>query len=157
LTKSIVAAYKNYFRLTAWTKGSKEENRVRPFTLLLYVDQLTKVLTSRKRTNCGIGCGNALINPYGYVYPCTDMRDKRWCFGNIQILPLKKIYERMLNWQVAITVDKINACKECEIRYVCGGGCRACAFHTTGDIMGKDPHCNFLYEHISDKLWSVNL
>ncbi len=36
-------------------------------------------------------------------------------------------------------------CRTCELRFFCGGGCRACSL-SEGDIHALDPYCEF-YKH----------
>ena len=38
-------------------------------------------------------------------------------------------------------VGDLAACADCDIRYLCGGGCRARAHFATGDVEARDPYC----------------
>jgi len=33
-----------------------------------------------------------------------------------------------------LTVDNIETCRDCDLRYLCAGGCRAMAYSVYGDI-----------------------
>lgn len=57
------------------------------------------------------------------------------------------------NWRVP-GVESIPSCEGCEVRYFCGGGCRAAAYAATGDIAGRDPSCGSYRALISSLLWA---
>jgi uncharacterized protein len=77
-------------------------------------------------TSCGIG-QNLYIEPDGVAYPCYAWHGERWSLGSIfQEAGLPLVTEsprfRSLN---AHTVDANQRCRACELRYLCGGACRA--------------------------------
>jgi MoaA/NifB/PqqE/SkfB family radical SAM enzyme len=41
-------------------------------------------------------------------------------------------------------VAELGACADCDIRYLCGGGCRARAYFATGDVEARDPYCSLV-------------
>ena len=41
-------------------------------------------------------------------------------------------------------VGELAACADCDIRYLCGGGCRARAYFATGDVEARDPYCSLM-------------
>lgn len=51
-------------------------------------------------------------------------------------------------------VESIPSCEGCDVRYFCGGGCRAAAYAATGDIAGRDPSCESYRALISSLLWA---
>jgi len=51
-------------------------------------------------------------------------------------------------------VDSIPSCEGCDVRYFCGGGCRAAAYAATGDVAGRDPSCASYRALISSLLWA---
>jgi len=51
-------------------------------------------------------------------------------------------------------VESIPVCEACDVRYFCGGGCRAAAYAATGDIAGRDPSCESYRALISSLLWA---
>jgi uncharacterized protein len=75
-------------------------------------------------SNCGIGYV-IMIGPGGYVYPCHVYANQGYCLGNIYEENLKEIIgsKKYLDLR-EINVDKIEKCRECTMRYLCGGGCR---------------------------------
>lgn len=101
-------------------------------------DSCTKTSLSIKAKMCGACIGLIAIDPEGYIYPCQCLIQDKFKITNI----LKE------NWKtefmesdirktfVDITVDDLETCKDCEVRYLCGGGCRALASNVYGDIKG---------------------
>jgi uncharacterized protein len=75
-------------------------------------------------SNCGIGYV-IMINPDGNVYPCHVYANQGYYLGNIYKENLKEIItgKKYLDLR-GINVDKIEKCRECTMRYLCGGGCR---------------------------------
>ncbi|MDR1859951.1 MAG: SPASM domain-containing protein, partial [Bacteroidales bacterium] len=74
---------------------------------------------------CGIG-KNLYVEPGGDAYPCVAWRTTRACVGNVITDGLELV---LRSKQFAVfaerSVDTIERCKDCEFRYLCGGGCRA--------------------------------
>lgn len=73
---------------------------------------------------CGAPYGNTpVVGTDGDVYPCIYLVGiKRFYMGNI----LDGSYpdERVLDWMMDfLHVDRMEECKGCEWRYICGGGC----------------------------------
>jgi uncharacterized protein len=75
-------------------------------------------------SNCGIGYV-IMINPDGNVYPCHVYASQGYYLENIYEKNLKEIVnsKKYLDLR-AINVDKIEKCRQCSMRYLCGGGCR---------------------------------
>lgn len=71
--------------------------------------------------NCGFG--GASISSTGDVYPCNRIEDVS-PLGNVRNKSLKEIFPLLERAEQATNVDEITPCKCCDLRYVCGGGCR---------------------------------
>lgn len=97
------------------------------------------------RESCGAGKRVISIGPDGEVYPCALLHYPALGFGNIFELPLSRILGRMDG--LVPSVDEVPECGECNVRYFCGGGCRAYSFTGFGHFLAKDPYCEF-YRHI---------
>jgi sulfatase maturation enzyme AslB (radical SAM superfamily) len=52
-------------------------------------------------------------------------------------------------------VDNIAGCAECFLKYVCGGACRARAFHECGDITQAGKFCEYEKSAYVDGLLSL--
>lgn len=86
---------------------------------------------------CGAGCSMVSVSADGEVFPCHLMHDEAFCLGSL----LDGDDCLRQRCRPAPTVDELPVCGACEIRYLCGGGCRARAFFATGDVTDRDPYC----------------
>lgn len=107
---------------------------------------------------CGIG-QNLYIEPNGDIYPCSALKSKDWKLGNIsdsinsivQSEPFKEL------WQHHVDTNK--KCKHCNVRYLCGGLCKAWSIDKT-DLDSDDFDCSKRQENylrlaeMIDKRWS---
>lgn len=71
--------------------------------------------------NCGFG--GASISASGDVYPCNRISDVL-PIGNVRSDKLGDLIRRLKESETATDVDNIAPCKWCDLRYICGGGCR---------------------------------
>ncbi len=72
--------------------------------------------------SCGFGALNVMAN--GDYYFCDRISDV--CkSGNIRDISFNKIFESMKLAEYYGKIDNFMPCKECELKYICGGGCRA--------------------------------
>lgn len=111
----------------------------------------------RASVGCGARCGGVSVGYDGRAYPCHMLHDDSLCLGELGVRssagagvragadqgPLAADALRRIH------VDEVEGCSDCELKYLCGGGCRARAFFATGSIYGKDPYCAFMQEHFS--------
>lgn len=99
--------------------------------------------------NCGFGGLSIAAN--GNVYFCNRVLELQ-CYGNVKNKPLK---EFMVEGQKALmqtAVDAVAPCKDCSLRYICGGDCRIDHFNFKGRLQGwnkeiKQTDCNEEYRH----------
>lgn len=90
-------------------------------------------------TNCGIGT-NIVINYDGKIYPCHK-------FGNICYDindDTKKIFDDFNEINRRTSNNNIKKCNDCELRYICSGGCRIDNYLRTGSML--KPICDFEYK-----------
>ena len=111
----------------------------------------------RASVGCGARCSGVSVGYDGRTYPCHMLHDDSLCLGELGVRssagagvragidqgPLAADALRRIH------VDEVEGCSDCELKYLCGGGCRARAFFATGSIYGKDPYCAFMQEHFS--------
>jgi radical SAM protein with 4Fe4S-binding SPASM domain len=113
-------------------------NGVKP---LSYLCSSLSASKQKRIMKCAIGDGEISISENGDVYPCQLLHLPRFKAGNIRDQSLKSIYEtsEALNSCRKLTVLEISGCKKCEIRFICGGACRARAFYeeNTLDVSGS--------------------
>ncbi|MEA4884906.1 MAG: radical SAM protein [Clostridia bacterium] len=124
-----------------------------------------EVIGVTPRFGCGAGSFVLGVSENGGVYPChlamnpefrveldellealAASRDAggRWFPGTLA---------NLWSWKEP-NVDSIDVCFDCDVRYFCGGGCRAAAYAATGDIGGRDPMCRAYMLFLSCLLWN---
>ena len=96
-------------------------------------------VSTRLTTTCGCGAGCAMVSVSadGEVFPCHMMHDEAFSLGSLVEDPSCLSARHA----PAPRVDELAACADCDIRYLCGGGCRARAYFATGDVEARDPYC----------------
>ncbi|MFH1552221.1 MAG: radical SAM protein [Candidatus Omnitrophota bacterium] len=102
--------------------------------------------TKRRRiTKCATGDGEISISDTGDVYPCHLLHLPQFLAGNVREQPLEFIYQTSEKLKVCreLTVSKIKGCRECDIRFICGGACRARAFYEKDRIDVSDDFCRY--------------
>jgi radical SAM protein with 4Fe4S-binding SPASM domain len=85
--------------------------------------------------------GKIAVSSEGDVYPCIFAREKS--MGRFPEMRLEEIIqgqELQRLWQ--ITMDEVETCRDCELRYGCFD-CRALAQTSTGDLLSKNPRCRY--------------
>ncbi len=94
---------------------------------------------------CAIGDAEISIAHNGNVYPCHLLHMPKYLAGNVKKQSLDSIYETsgVLKSCRNLTVLEIKGCKNCEIRFVCGGACRARAFYETNKINVSGDFCEY--------------
>jgi radical SAM protein with 4Fe4S-binding SPASM domain len=88
------------------------------------------------REYCGAGMGVLSIDPRGNVFPCQSLHRNKFKMGNLTIDSLNSILKSNVHKYIEenLNIDNIPMCKNCEVKYICGGGCRAATFNIEGDI-----------------------
>lgn len=83
---------------------------------------------TRFRSGCGYG-EQLVVGPTGTVYPC-HLLDAPVC--HIDDYPVPEIISVLRGLIGQVDVDHVEGCNTCEIRYLCGGGCRVLGSRQTG-------------------------
>jgi radical SAM protein with 4Fe4S-binding SPASM domain len=110
---------------------------------------------SRSR-RCHAGIYNVSIADTGDVYPCHLFHSEEFRLGNIFDQPFEEIFFSDRNRDYVDTMDveaNNDICRSCEVRFLCGGGCKANTLHSTGDFRGVDRYCSYLKASIFDELF----
>jgi len=94
---------------------------------------------------CAFGDAEISISATGDVYPCQLLHFPQFYAGNIKEQSLRSIYEssESLKYCREMNVLNIDGCKTCEIRFICGGACRARAFYEKGRLDVSDHFCEY--------------
>jgi uncharacterized protein len=96
----------------------------------------------RPVATCGLGM-NVYIGPEGECYPCYAVLGDQHALGNVLRDGLGPVLERNDRYRGA-TVDTNQQCRDCALRYLCGGFCRA--WGATDDPNGPPTDCSVLRE-----------
>lgn len=117
-------------------------NDVKP---LSYLCSSLAASKQKRIMKCAIGDGEISISETGDVYPCQLLHSPQFCAGNIREQSLKSIYETSDKLQTCkeLTVLKVAGCKKCDIRFICGGACRARAFYEKNRLDVSGAFCEY--------------
>ena len=81
--------------------------------------------------NCGYGRLN--ISSVGNVYFCSRISEVR-NYGNIRNMAFEDIQELMNQARRLADVNMLKPCRDCDLKYICGGGCRVNKFKQLTEI-----------------------
>lgn len=111
-----------------------------------------------RQFHCGAAAGEISIGPDGSVYPCQALQKTEFNAGNIKERSLQDIYYNspiMLEVRLC-TVDRIETCRDCDVKYLCGGGCRSLAYNLYGAIGCFNAYsCEYLKTLAHGILWNA--
>jgi uncharacterized protein len=99
---------------------------------------------ARVSATCGLGM-NLYIGPSGECYPCYALMAERHDLGNalddgLPMILASEPYQALKQ----VTVDSNRQCRRCELRYLCGGFCRA--WGSADDPNAPPRDCSALHE-----------
>ncbi|MCI7676113.1 MAG: radical SAM protein [Phascolarctobacterium sp.] len=93
---------------------------------------------------CAIGDCELSISSTGDVYPCQLLHEPKFYLGSIMEFRLKDILEISKERGIGNhTVECMDKCQKCDIRYICGGACQARHFSETGSIDIVGDFCEY--------------
>ncbi len=147
-------------RIYAMREGEEafldQKDKTKFLTVSFAGDQLNTVINGYKVTGCGAGDATLSINYDGKIYPCTSLNEINQCLGNIEENNITQIIEMGKKVAKELCVDNLKECKHCQLKYFCGGGCRACALNYDC-IKGKEPDCESYKERIWEYMWTLDI
>jgi radical SAM protein with 4Fe4S-binding SPASM domain len=89
----------------------------------------------------------------GDIFPCAQTQFPEIKIGNIREDDLSEIYKTdTLQGLLKSTVEDFEQCRDCDIRYFCGGGCRGFAFKFTNSLCGNDVFSCTMYKMMADAI-----
>lgn len=94
---------------------------------------------------CAVGHQELSISPSGDVYPCQLLHYPEFLIGNIHDTTLSELWKNspIVERFARLTVDNIEGCKNCAFKYICGGACRARAYHECGRLDVSGHFCEY--------------
>jgi radical SAM protein with 4Fe4S-binding SPASM domain len=94
---------------------------------------------------CALAEREISISETGDVYPCQLLHAPELKAGNIRELSLAEIYYEspVFRRLRGINVDALGKCSVCQLRYICGGACRARDFYEVGSIEEVGEFCEY--------------
>ena len=106
-------------------------------------------------TCCGAGRTCVSVSHDGSVYPCHMLHLTGLCAGNAFFDNAEAIRDGLAAKALS-TVDEVPGCAACDIRYLCGGGCRARLMHAMDNRLLHqercDPYCAFYQRAIGHQV-----
>ena len=83
--------------------------------------------------NCGFG--GLSIGADGEAYFCNRISEVQ-SYGNVKTVPVGDLLKIGYQIHCDTGVDNVVPCKDCYLRYICGGGCRIDDFNFNGKLKG---------------------
>lgn len=112
---------------------------------LSYLCSSLATAKNRRIMKCAIGEAEISISETGNVYPCQLLHFPQFLAGNIREQSLTSIYNDSPTLQSCRNTNVLNikGCKKCDIRFICGGACRARAFYEKNRIDVSGDFCEY--------------
>ncbi len=125
-----------------------------------------RVRTKRGRKNdlCNNCYEKICVNSDGHVYPCGSLNgDKHFDAGSVRKKSLKDIWlnSKAMKKGRANSVQNKEECRECYLRYFCGGGCTSHSYYASevdtgkGSVTALDPYCATYKALFEDVIWEL--
>ncbi len=117
---------------------------------------------STRRPSCGTGSQTLLLDADGTLYPCLNLNQTCYAFGNIRDKGFDfeknwKNHESLGNIRICASVHNIErACFDCPVKHWCLGGCRGETVVNTGDLKAQSIHCADLRKTILEIFWILS-
>lgn len=119
-------------------------------------NQVADALIPRIINCCGMGQKTLGIKEDGTVVPChLFFSCTEYELGNILD---DNIFDKLFSFANSLpSVDDIEECKDCNVRYFCANGCWAHSYWEYGHIERKSPYCDFYKKLFSAVLWNLGM
>ena len=122
-----------------------------------YCETTLAASRQKRRCKCAVGGSELSISETGDIYPCQLLHYPQFLIGNIHKDKVSELYDTsaIIKQCSEMVVDNIEGCSSCFLRYVCGGACRARAFHECGNILTCGSFCEYEKESFIDGLFDI--
>ena len=91
-------------------------------------------MNKQGRLVCGLG--RLVFTPDGFIHICSRL-DYLQSLGNIRGGTVVQMINAAKNIVAAASVDNTIPCRDCSLRYICGGGCRAERYEYVSNSIDK--------------------
>lgn len=125
-----------------------------------FINLVAGLAVNVKSHYCGTGSrGTFFISYDGKVYPCPNMRFANYLLGDIkkrsllEIIKENPIIKKLSNLSVNTMNDQ---CKNCDVKYFCGGFCRGETYYNTHNLNSPYIRCIEYKEGIIEALWILS-
>jgi len=146
--EQIDKAYGHFSRLFM---NARRSSKPLDFSIDVAGDFSLSIFRKNKKFNCGLKSTLLSIEANGDVYPCSALHVPEMLLGNIHRESLEEIYKKESSVCCPGTVDEMDDCKDCRVRYFCGGGCRALAYYINRNLQADEPNC----KHYQDRIYKL--
>lgn len=123
--------YKEYEKLALEMIKRKKEDKC--FNFFHFMIDLEQGPCAIKRLR-GCSCGNEYIavTPSGDIYPCHQfVGQEKWKMGNVTT---KSFNNNIKEYFAKTNIYTKEKCKDCWVKFFCGGGCNANSWQYEGDV-----------------------
>lgn len=97
--------------------------------------------------SCNAGKTSVSVAADGTVFPCHMLHFEDLSLGSAFTDSAESIREALAGFRLP-SVDEVDGCKTCDVRYLCGGGCRARSRLEYGRLDVRDPYCSYYREAV---------
>lgn len=118
-------------------------------------DRIDSLDFGMKYRKCGACYEVMALNPAGDIFPCQAAMNSEFNIGSIlednwfETFLQSKVREDFIN----LNLDRVEVCKDCAYRYLCGGCCPAIAYNIYGSLNNHVSfYCDYLKERSKDTL-----
>lgn len=134
-----IADSNDFVGVYPWGRASDDLSLTTEESFTFRVVDMEQIVTNvSPRNRCNVG-ETIYIKANGDIFPCFLLRFPEFKVGNIKENDLADMYDTdMIQELLQVTVKDIEGCKDCYIRYYCGGGCRAHAYRCTQSVYTPD-------------------
>lgn len=94
------------------------------------------------KVSCGLGKTIISVSSSGKVFPCHMLQDKSFCIGDALSDTIVDCIARYNSWNV----EQISECNNCDVKYLCGGGCYARRVFCSSNIEESHDPCCEIYK-----------
>ncbi|MBM7615506.1 PqqD family peptide modification chaperone [Alkaliphilus hydrothermalis] len=133
-----------------------EQKKVFRFNLDVANDFRKAVHSTSAKTSCGLNESLVSIDSNGDVYLCASLHKEQFKIGNIRENNIVELRTKSTNEHGSFCVDCLTRCQNCDVKYFCGGGCRALALNDSNDIYGTDSNCELYKQRIYNLMLSFD-